>query len=136
MESCNSTNSRNFVFQVMSNECAPYLPNGTAENCSSRLEALPVFQYDADGILRYQEGSQLCRILHAGLAKDNPKSHCAHISFDPFEDPLGRIKCQVGFGKDDFKPLDLFTQKEIDDFRTYCLAQGLGEQGAIITPVA
>jgi hypothetical protein len=131
----NSTNARNFVCEVMATDCAPYLPNGTSANCLSRLEALPLSQSDEDGTLRFQEGSQVCRVMHAGLARINPVAHCAHISFEPLKDPQGRIKCQEGSDTDNFKYLDLFTQEEINDFRQYCLKQGLGDRGAVITPV-
>jgi len=56
-----------------------------------------------------------CRVLHAAFAKNN-ENHCAHISFEPQEDPDGNIKCQQNKGLDKF---DFFDKQDIENFREF-----------------
>jgi hypothetical protein len=88
--------TRNFVCNVMGTKYpefdAPYLyKDGNFEHkeCVKRLEKLPILtEGRVDGF------DQGCRALHAVFASTNDK-HCAHLSFEPMEDPNGDIKCQV-----------------------------------------
>ena len=74
---------------------------------AKRLAELPA----SEGPLSHVDGnSQGCRALHSVFATLNPGLHCAHLSFDPMQDPNGQIKCQQ---TKQVKPTDLFAK---DDF--------------------
>jgi len=61
-------------------------------DCQYALSALP--PTGPGGIGDVTGNNQGCRALHAQLAQASPKKHCPHISFVPFADPDGLIKCQ------------------------------------------
>jgi len=87
-------------------------------DCETELAKLALTEGDEGYI---DSNTQGCRFLHAVLAETNG-FHCAHISLDPAEDPLGNIKCQVS---EDILPTDLFTDVEIDRISQICAASDL-----------
>jgi len=96
-----SDNTNNYICSILlSDDCVNFLPNNnnsnmSAENCTARLDALPV----TTGNRLFVDGnSRTCRALHASLASSTPEQHCAHVSFDPVPDLKGNIKCQTSQG--------------------------------------
>lgn len=86
--------------------------------CQGELAVLPTF---SEGV--YFDGNSMgCRALHAVLAETNPSKHCAHISFEPMEDPLGRIKCQESELTD---PMDLFDEDDMSFYKKFCEDRGV-----------
>lgn len=93
---------RNFVCGILNGESctdalgmdpkSPWQEERDVEKCEKRLARLPVLEgVNGD----YADGNtQGCRVLHASFAVNNP-FHCAHLAFEPTEDPAGVVKCQV-----------------------------------------
>lgn len=117
----NSPNTRKFVCkQVIEGPCKDILSatNGTVE-CENKLNALPA----VDGSLYRVDGNtQGCRALHAVFAQTNPTLHCAHLSFEPMQDPKGRNKCQKSGTA---LPADLFSVNDFKAFDTFASARGI-----------
>jgi hypothetical protein len=110
-----SSRTYEFVCTTMQNNCpAVYEANGnlTLDSCVERLLELPVVSEGGrvDGLDRG------CRILHAALASQNPEGHCAHLSFIPFLDPRGRIKCQ---NSSLLEATDYFEQSDLDFYTAF-----------------
>jgi hypothetical protein len=110
----NSLNTRRFLCDtVISGPCAGILNH--SNDCEASLQALPIFS----GPLNHFDGnSSGCRALHGAFAQTNPTGHCAHISFPPLADPMGRFKCQVS---KQVAPSALFTEADMDAFRAFSL---------------
>ena len=86
--------------------------------CQKKLGKLPTFTN-----VSYIDGdSEACRALHVVFAVANPDGHCPHISFNPYEDPNGKIKCSESAG---VKPTDLFDDDDIGMFQTFCEDNGI-----------
>ena len=110
-----------YLCNIMKNECVGagvhvWSHNNFAgfEDCISRFEQLDTFD-DGDqlaasnGAGGVDGNSAGCRMLHGTLAALNPAGHCAHLSFVPMADNLGRIKCQQSNRyqvSDFFDPID------------------------------
>jgi len=104
-----------FICGVMSDSCG--FDVDTNGPCQARLGDLPIFT-DGDKV----DGNSIgCRSLHAVFAAENPK-HCAHISFEPMEDPLCRIKCQESALID---VMDLYNTADISSFRQFAEDKGI-----------
>jgi hypothetical protein len=117
----NSNNTRRFLCdEVMSGPCSQILnqTTDTSEKCKAALQALPT----VEGDLRYFDGNSFgCRALHGAFARTNVK-HCAHVSFTPLADYLGRIKCQQSKLA---LPSDLFSESDQQKFRTFARRRGM-----------
>jgi hypothetical protein len=114
----NSPNTRRFLCdKVISGPCAGILNN--SNDCEAGLQALPILS----GPLNHFDGnSSGCRALHGAFAQTNPTGHCAHISFPPLADPMGRIKCQVS---KQVAPSYLFTEADMEAFRAFSTEKGI-----------
>lgn len=110
----------NFVCQTMQTSCpAVWAANGLASvgECEAQFEALPI----SESNMHYIDGNtQGCRMLHAVFAVDNAH-HCAHISFEPMQDPGGLYKCQTSA---QIRVSDLFSDNELANFEAF--AAGVG----------
>jgi hypothetical protein len=121
----NSNNTRRFLCdEVMSGPCSQILnqtTDGAVKKCEAALQALPVLE----GSLNYFDGNSFgCRALHGAFALTNVK-HCAHVSFTPLADYLGRIKCQQGKLA---SPLDLFSESDQQKFQTFARRRGINAE--------
>ena len=112
----NTRQVHDLICETMSNECDFDVDISGA--CQEKLRKLPTFTNGS-----YVDGnSQGCRALHGVFAKVNPAGHCPHISFSPYEDPNGKIKCLESAGD---KPSDLFDDDDIGMFQTFCEDNGI-----------
>jgi hypothetical protein len=124
-----STRTYEFVCKTMQISCpAVYEANGnlTLAACVERLLELPVASEGGrlDGLDRG------CRILHAALASRNAEGHCAHLSFTPFLDPRGRIKCQ---NSSLLEAADYFEQADFDFYEAFLSDQtDLPDTGLVV----
>lgn len=114
-----SSRTYEFVCKIMQMSCpAVYKANGnlTADACVERMLELPAVSEGGrvDGLDRG------CRILHAALATQNPEEHCPHLSFVPFLDPRGRIKCQ---NSSLLVAADYFEQSDFDFYEAFLSEQ-------------
>jgi len=111
---------------VMENDCTSawnFSNVASQADCKSRLAALPTVTGATAG---YDGNSQACRSLHGALARLNPVQHCAHISFDPMEDPNGKIKCQTSSEVD---ATGLFTTAQMAAYEVFKSENGLPPSG-------
>jgi hypothetical protein len=116
----NTTNTRKFVCSVITGPCEPFL--GTVDSCEETLAALPTVDEAEDSTIYIDGNSQGCRALHSVFAERNPENHCAHISFEPMEDPNNKVKCQESAG---ISPSDLFTEYDFGVFYAFCSDNGI-----------
>lgn len=102
--------TKNYICGV-SERCPDTNVGMSRQECVQRLEDLPLFssEYHFDG------KDYSCRSLHATFADINP-DHCAHISFEPQEDPHGVIKCQKSAN---ISYADIFDEDDFDGFYDY-----------------
>jgi len=112
-EELDNPKTYDFVCGIMSSKCG-----FDTTGCQDKLEGLPTF---SDGV-HFDGNSMGCRALHAVMANWNPSQHCAHIAFEPTEDPSGKIKCQESKGKD---PMDLFDEDDISHYEQFCDDHGV-----------
>ena len=117
----NSSKTRQFVCGIVNGVCASTLnrtANASNRTCEEQLQTFPSMdeQYHFDG------KSQGCRALHAVFAATNPENHCAHLSFIPLEDPLGKVKCQTSKGA---LPSSLFTERELQMIEDFARSVGI-----------
>ena len=63
-------------------------------DCTIRMnENIPIGDVNAHGLTVVDSNSTGCRHVHAFLTALRPETHCAHISYFPFEDPIGAVRC-------------------------------------------
>jgi len=106
----NNDSTRNYICEVSEKSCPSTNEGMSRQDCVDELESLPAL---SDGAFDGHDYG--CRVLHAVFAETNP-NHCAHISFEPQEDPNGHVKCQESKMVD---PFTLFDPEDIEDFRDW-----------------
>lgn len=96
--------------------------NDTLSCTEKMMSNLPLTTLNKSARKTYDGNSTSCRHLHASLAALNPKTHCPHVSFDPVEDPNGKVKCHES---DNFLIEDYFATEDFTLFRETAEAHGL-----------
>jgi len=113
-----SENTRRYLCEdVIGGACSDIV--NVTDDCEGNLALLS----GVEGPLSYFDGdTQGCRALHSVFAATNPVNHCPHVSFDPMEDPQGRIKCQTSQG---VLPSELFTEQDFAEYRDFANSVGI-----------
>ena len=101
-----------------------YSANGynSSIQCTEKLHSLPVAEDNAKGYITVDSNSTGCRHLHMTMALHSPEIHCPHFSFQPMEDPNGKIKCS---DSSDYAIEDYFNENDISLFRQSALIGGM-----------
>lgn len=123
-EVLNGPNTRRFICETMAGPCSSTFKDSvnssisSMSTCESHLQAMPA----TDGAEEHFDGNSTgCRSLHAAFAWKNT-DHCAHLSFEPMEDPYGKIKCQTSAN---ISPKTIFTESEFQIWRKFSQKHGI-----------